>query len=349
MVSVGYEAAMTLLNRIRCLALLGLLSPAAAIAQADRSLETEALAKLPEPVSNNAVASLEIGGVWRMYSFMGLRAGKKWTDTTAARPSPPGTGANARWTGRIRIYVFGGYTVAADDSEESVPLVHVFEPRTRSYREISPMPVPVDDTVAVSYQDRYIYLISGWHDTDNVNLVQVLDTHEERWFQATPYPGAPVFGHAGGIIAQVIVVCDGVRIESNRSARRAFVMSPDCYRGQIDADDPARIDWFSMPHHPHRARYRMAAAASGDKILFAGGSDNPYNYNGIGYDGVPSAPGAEVFAYSLLTGYWERVGTLDQATMDHRGLARLGDSFVIIGGMRERQRVSASVFRFELP
>lgn len=27
------------------------------------------------------------------------------------------------------------------------------------------MPVPVDDSVALVYRDRYVYLVSGWHET----------------------------------------------------------------------------------------------------------------------------------------------------------------------------------------
>ena len=41
------------------------------------------------------------------------------------------------------------------------------------------MPVPVDDSVALSYKERYIYLISGWHNDGNVNLVQVYDTKKQ--------------------------------------------------------------------------------------------------------------------------------------------------------------------------
>ena len=51
--------------------------------------------------------------------------------------------------------------------------------------------MPVEDAVLLVYLDRYIYLVSGWHDLGNVNLVQVLDTANGTWQQATPWPGAP--------------------------------------------------------------------------------------------------------------------------------------------------------------
>ena len=30
------------------------------------------------------------------------------------------------------------------------------------------MPVPVDDAIAGVYREQFIYLVSGWHDSDNV-------------------------------------------------------------------------------------------------------------------------------------------------------------------------------------
>ena len=91
-------------------------------------------------------------------------------------------------------------------------------------------------------------------------------------------------------------------------------------------------------------------AAVGDRqsrIFFAGGSANPYNFNGIGYDGVPSEPSAEVFSYNLENSAWECRGHLPEATMDHRGLLTHEGWFYIIGGMRNGQNVTAEVLKFK--
>ncbi len=67
-------------------------------------------------------------------------------------------------------------------------------------------------------------------------------------------------------------------------------------------------------------------AASGDDdsghIFFAGGTDNPYNYNGIGYNGKPSEPVGSTFAWNVRLGTWESIltVTLTGFSMDHRGL-----------------------------
>ena len=60
-------------------------------------------------------------------------------------------------------------------------------------------------------------------------------------------------------------------------------------------------------------------------ILFAGGSDNAYNYDGIGYDKVPSAPSKHVWGYDIMP----QMNTFclkdkPTATMDHRALIHLG-------------------------
>lgn len=106
-----------------------------------------------------------------------------------------------------------------------------------------------------------------------------------------------------------------------------------------------------MPH-PGRPLYRMAAAGTsrgGGRILFAGGSANPYNYDGMGYNGNPSEPSRLVFAFDLENDAWQMIGRLPFGTMDHRGLMETEAGWVIAGGMRTRQEVTGEVFRFQIP
>ncbi len=340
------------------------LSAVSVLAAAGSAIETRVVATLPQPVANNAVALVQTEEGTALFSFLGLGAAKTWRDTLSvayridlpegrvqALTEVPGTDgrlAGAAVSVAGLVFVFGGYTVAEDGSEKSIETVHALDPETGEYTRHAPMPVPVDDSVALAYQDRYIYLVSGWHDSGNVNLVQVLDTQAGKWFQATPYPGSPVFGHAGGIVGDTLVICDGVRVVVSRSAKRGFEATNECYLGRIEAEDASRIDWRALPAHPGKPLYRMAATGSASRaeILFAGGSDNPYNFDGIGYDGNPSAPSATVFAYSLAADAWRTLGTLDIATMDHRGLLEGREAFYLIGGMRANQQPSAEIRAF---
>ena len=335
----------------------------------DEVLQLEMLPSLPAPVSNNAVALIADGLGVHLYSALGLGAGKTWRDTRsdAFHYSPkagawrelgpvPGSAGRLAASAAVaggEIYVFGGYTVAEDGSEESTPAVYRLDRQSGHWKWFSDMPVPVEDAVVLTYRDRYIYLVSGWHDLGNVNLVQVLDSRTGLWQQATPWPGTPVFGHAGGIVGSRLIICDGVRIEyaassSAGEAPRKFLPSAECWHGDISADNFRRIDWRRIESHPGRARYRMAAGSDNrERVFFVGGSVNPYNFNGVGYDGNPSQPEAGLMSYSFEDESWACHGNLPEGTMDHRGLPWHEGWFYLIGGMRGGQQVSDDVLKFK--
>ncbi|MFK8030884.1 MAG: Kelch repeat-containing protein [Gammaproteobacteria bacterium] len=330
-------------------------------------IATSTLPALPEPVSNNAVAAVSTSKGLYLVSFNGLAADKQWDDTLARtyvltpqakswRRAPDVPGEEGRLASIAvavgeHAYVFGGYTVAEDHTEVSLPLAHRFDPLSNQFTRLADMPVPVDDAMALVYQQRYIYLISGWHDTANVNLVQLYDTVNDSWVQATAYPGTPVFGHSGGIVNNEMVVCGGVEIKTFASEPRQFVMNTACYAGTIREDNNRRIDWRTTEPMPGAARYRMAAVGSSalDGVVFAGGSDNPYNYDGVGYNTEPSEPLSSVWIYDLLTNSWNSLGVQAVPTIDHRGLLETPQGFITIGGMLSKQAVTDKVTVYTLP
>ncbi|MDJ0940571.1 MAG: galactose oxidase [Woeseiaceae bacterium] len=329
---------------------------------ADTLFQSESLPALPIPVSNNAVVAVTTEEGVFLASFAGLAEGKTHSDTLdrsfvysvgdqewhEAEPVPGNVGrlAAVAVSAGGRAFVFGGYTVAEDGTEVSTPFVHAFDPATGVYERRADMPVPVDDAVAVTFENRYIYLVSGWHDLGNVNLVQRYDTVTDTWAQATPTPGPAVFGHAGGISGNTIVYCDGVAVVANKDRRRDFAAVDRCFQGIIDPDDNRRIDWRSVPPHPGASRYRMAAAGHERGVLFLGGSANPYNYDGIGYNGKESEPAAGAFEFDVVANRWREIGIDGTPTMDHRGLVRLGDAWLTIGGMLGEQRVTSRVYSY---
>ena len=320
---------------------------------------------LPEPISNNAVAVADGPEGPTLYSFNGLKAGKTWKDTSnaafacviatqscktiASVPVPEGRLASAAVTVAGKIYIFGGYSVAANGDELSTPEVFAFDPATGSYEQKADMPTPVDDMLAVPYQDRFIYLISGWHDEANVSVVQMFDTQTGAWTEATPFPGTPVFGHSGGIAGDSIIVTDGVA-SIFADGKRKFVAAKLTWRGDIDPKNPTQISWRGVDTHAGVAKYRMAAIGdeAGQRIIFAGGGDNPYNYDGIGYDGVPAKPSGGFFAYDLTSDKWIELGKLAEASMDHRALAKVGQEYYIVGGMDGEQKVTGRIMKFRI-
>lgn len=324
-----------------------------------------AIPPLPVPHSNNAVARLELNGGTRFYSFMGLTAGKTHADISKrafeydlkdkqwrALPDVPVTAGRLASTAvglGGQVFLFGGYTVAADGTEVSTSEVFAFDPATNSYQRRAPMPVPVDDSVALPFVGRYIYLVSGWHDKDNVRLVQVYDTLKDRWFRATDWPGLGVFGHAGAIAGNRILVADGVTVIPGVKGWERFKLIGDAWMGTIDAKNPARIGWRRLPPHPGKPLYRMAATGSPsrDLAIFSGGSTIAYNYNGDGYDGTPATPSDRVFAYEFLHNRWMNLGQKSKASMDHRGLLEADGKFYTIGGMGSDREVIGDAIEFQ--
>ena len=318
---------------------------------------------LPVAITNNAVALVQNDNDLELYSFNGLLSGKTWQDITnsgyrynqgvwsqitmpaLSKPVLASTAVSID----SDIYLIGGYTVNEKGEEKSVAEIFKFNTIKQEWTVATVMPVPVDDTVALVYANRYIYLVSGWHDVNNVNLVQVYDVQLNHWFNASHYKAPPVFGHAGGIVDNKMVICDGVKVVP-KGDKREFVSSPVCQMGTIQKSHPEKIDWVGIPHHSNIAYYRMAATADthGNKVVFAGGSDNPYNYNGIGYDGVASQASNKIFSYSIESNKWVTHKILIEKNMDHRSLLTDGQKFYIVGGMDTKQNVLPLVLTFEL-
>ena len=149
-------------------------------------------APMPQAISNNAVAKVTVNNKNYLLSFNGLAKGKSYLDVNnhaylydlsadqwQAIQAVPIQSPVEGLVGRLAsvavgidryAYIFGGYTVAKDHSEVSVPDVYRYDMQKDHYQLLAPMPVPVDDSVALVYQQKYIYLISGWHNSGNVNF-----------------------------------------------------------------------------------------------------------------------------------------------------------------------------------
>ncbi len=104
-------------------------------------------------------------------------------------------------------------------------------------------------------------------------------------------------------------------------------------RSDIDRVDRATVSAESP-------LYRGASVAVGAYVLFAGGTDNPYNYDGQGYDGRPSEPRDGVFAYDVEQGAWIEFPNLAVPTLDHRAIVLAAQYLIIAGGMEAGQRVT---------
>jgi N-acetylneuraminic acid mutarotase len=317
------------------------------------------MAVAPIARSNWTLASTSTTRGPELFAFYGLGPKKTYDDIqkdvhafnlntnswkkVATIPVARGVLASAATSINGKIYLAGGYTVAANGDEKSTPDLLRFDPETYAFSAISQLPTPVDDSVMLSWQNRYLIFVSGWHNTANVKAVQLFDIGNNQWIQATPWPGEGVFGHSGGIINNSMIICDGVTAIKGDNGKNQFAMTDACFRGELNPDNPSSIRWTAINKHPGPPVYRSAATGTlqlGARVLFAGGANRPYNYSGIGYDGIPVPASDKVFSYDLTQSKWQTHSALATPSMDHRALIEINEKFYLPGGMRDPQTVS---------
>jgi N-acetylneuraminic acid mutarotase len=323
-----------------------------------RAADQPKIPPMPGAVSNNAVASLKNG--LEIYSVMGIGPKKTWDDITnkmfilrlssgkwtegRAVPGVAGRLGASAVGARGQVFVFGGYVVDGQGNEITVPDVNSYMPENRRWYRAADIPVPVDSAVIGMNHDRYIYLVGGRSKNGPVNNVQVYDAEKNTWNQATAFPGTPVFGHAGGLANDAIVYIDGAK--KNTAGGDAYVASDECWMGKIDRKDPNKIEWSKLPPHPGPGRFGIVAGAGEreHRVLFSGGTTNPHNFKGVGYDGKPAEISPVTFAFELHGNRWETIteDTFD-VRADGRGILSTPLGPLILGGMLKNQAISARV------
>jgi N-acetylneuraminic acid mutarotase len=309
---------------------------------------------MPAAVSNNAVATLR-GGL-DVYSLMGIGPKKTWDDVTqkvyilhiaSAKWSDgrdvPGVGGRlgASAVGvKGRIFLFGGYLVDGQGEEFTVSDVNAYLPNERRWYRADDIPVGVDSAVIGVNHDRYVYLVGGRSKSGPVNNVQVYDVEKNTWSQATPFPGTPVFGHAGGLADDAIVFVDGA--QKNPETGPPYVPSAECWIGKIDHKDPDKIEWSKLPPHPGAARFGIVAGDLGHRILFSGGTASIHNFKGLDANGKPAEFSPVTFSYDVHSNRWETIteNTFDPRT-DSRGIVSTRIGPMIVGGLVSNTAVTA--------
>lgn len=97
-----------------------------------------------------------------------------------------------------------------------------------------------------------------------------------------------------------------------------------------------QIPALSLGHNWHLIRRRRATARPlapwRTASLFVEGTSDPYNYDGIGYNGQPSTPESDILVLNLASNNWTIVPATGM-NMDHRGLVKYCNNLYTIGGM----------------
>jgi N-acetylneuraminic acid mutarotase len=314
---------------------------------------------MPAAVANSAVASLK--GGFELYSFMGVGPKKNW-DNVSNQVYILSLGRTGKWStgrqvpgpvGRLNaaaggvkgvVILMGGFVADKEGAEITIPDVNVYEPGARRWSRGKDIPIPVDSAVTGVTHDHFVYLIGGRSPSGPVNNVQIYDLEKDAWTQATPFPGTPAFGMAGGIADEEIVIVDGAKPGPAGGPR--YVSSDECWLGKIDHKDPTKIEWSKLPTHPGAARFGIAGGGSSrdHKIYFSGGTITPHDYNGASYDGNPPAVSAVTFDFDLKAHRWEMLDQRSEdAPADGRMLVETPLGAVLLGGMDKNLAVTAKV------
>ena len=311
---------------------------------------------LPEPVSNNAVASVETEGGCMIFSLLGIDASRDASGThnrgfriregddswisLPSIPGPPRLATNAVGL-RGEPYLLGGYEVQAGGTEVSANTLQRFDLAFGRWQDMAPMPIAVDDVGAATWRDRYIVVVSGWSDTSNVDAVQIYDAETDSWLAATSFPGTPVFGQSMAISGDELVLIDGVR-----SGGLGFSLVNQAWRGTLNPKEPGEITWVDLGEHPGEARYRAAGGTTeAGAMWFHGGTAQPYNFDGLRYDNnQPATPLASTLSYQAGVFSVSDVPEKPNATMDHRALVPCGERMLSIGGMVTGPEVTAEIW-----
>ncbi|GAA0298650.1 hypothetical protein GCM10009128_16860 [Psychrosphaera haliotis] len=238
-----------------------------------------------------------------------------------------------------KVYILGGYstnTVAQpklNPNKQNITDFYNYDFASDTYQQLADMPVPVDDTLMLAYQDRYIYVISGWHKDGAVNLVQVFDTLKNEWFQASPLLGNGRFGHAGGIIDNQILVCDGMERVAQVASSAVMKIKQSCILGEISPFDPTKISWVDWVHPGEKGKFRMAAFSDVDQasITFVGGAEQQYDVNGETSNGKLVEPNSEIWVYHANKRSWS-IKESSNAIADLKTIIKVNNSLITIGG-----------------
>jgi len=309
---------------------------------------------MPVAVTSNSVAALKSG--IEVYSIMGIGTKRTWDDVSnkmwvlslksgkwvEGRPVPGVAGrlGSAAIAAKGQVFVFGGYTIDGQGNEYTVGDANSYLPEAHRWYRAADLPVPVDNAVIGVIHDRFIYVIGGRSKDGPVNNVQVYDVEKNTWAQATPSPGTPVFGHAGGISDETIIYVDGAKKDSSGH----YVPSDECWMGKIDHKDPNKIEWSKLPAHPGPGRFGIVGGGEQHRVLFSGGTLTPHNYKGLADDGKPAELSPVTFAFDLHGTHWETVteDTYD-VRADERGIVSTPLGPLVLGGTLKNSAVSARV------
>jgi len=318
---------------------------------------------MPMKIANNAVTEASVSGNPYVYSFGGIDSTKLYSgitnksfkydviaDSWDTVPDLPDTNTKIAAAASFvngKIYIIGGYIVFSNGSEVSSVKIHRFDPIADTFlTDGVDIPIAIDDHVQAVYKDSLIFVVTGWSNTSNVANVQIYDTYLDSWSTGTQVPTTSyqVFGSTGIIVGDTLYYYGGARSTSN------FPASNQLRKGYINPIDPTQITWQTSILSRFITVYRPACTKIDGTVLWVGGSETSYNFDGIAYNGSGGVPiSNRIISYNTRKDtFYTHMPSMDSIPMDLRGIASISDSVkYIVEGMSGKQKVSNKTFKLE--
>jgi N-acetylneuraminic acid mutarotase len=164
------------------------------------------------------------------------------------------------------------------------------------WRELSPMPTPRSETVAVHLHGR-IYVPGG---LGGMRSLEAYDIASDSWQALAPLPAGRHHLMAAALSGKLYVF--GGADQSWQASATAWVY------------EPAADTWASLPAMPE-PRYAGAAVALGNYLFVVGGE----------------GPSGRVLRYDPVDNVWQRLGA-SRERREHVAAAAMGTRIYLIGG-----------------
>jgi N-acetylneuraminic acid mutarotase len=223
--------------------------------------------------------------------------GREW----AAETTLPGAGLNAPASvvHDGRIYVVGGFNTVTNVPTDRV---HVYDLKTRRWREAAPLPAPRGGHAAVVLGGR-IHVVGGGNSVSTIADHSVYDPATDSWSDRAPLPRAKG--------SPAAVVLDGrIYAVGGRSGASDF--------GDVDVYDPAADAWTAGP--PIAPRGTAGAVVYRGAIHVFGGESQ-----------ARRATLGDVLRLDMERGAWERVSVMPTARNYARAVV-FDDAVYVVGG-----------------
>lgn len=244
-------------------------------------------------------------GEWQVVPTQGNAPVERWGDS-------------ATKIANDRVVVYGG----ADDDEQTLGSVHVFDLKTRTWSEpLNCTSLPRAWHDAVYLASKHLLLVFGgerFMGDDQMDVladIMVLDTECFLWYPPAVSGVAPAArsGHSCTVVGDDVVVFGGSRGRSRQST--VHVLNSNTWHWT-----PVKVDG-----KPPTARTYHSAVAVGDSVVYFGGNDAKKSFNSV-HVLLKKDSGAWSWFHPCV------VGTPPQARTGHSATLIDGTKILVFGG-----------------